>query len=85
MANWVFEIASKRVDNELELIDLLDYPLPHPDEPMPPSLGKHQNQHTKDWAVTISRFDGYNFRDDRSSNLQETGSPIPRGSPSRSR
>ena len=61
VANWVFEVASKRTDGEFELIDLVDYPLPHLDEPMPPSLGQYQNQHTKDWAATISRFDGFVF------------------------
>jgi NAD(P)H-dependent FMN reductase len=61
VANWVFDVASKRTDAEFELIDLADYPLPHLDEPMPPSLGQYQNQHTKDWAATISRFDGYVF------------------------
>jgi NAD(P)H-dependent FMN reductase len=61
VANWVFDVASKRTDAEFELIDLVDYPLPHLDEPMPPSMGQYQNQHTKDWAATISRFDGYVF------------------------
>jgi NAD(P)H-dependent FMN reductase len=61
VANWVFEIASKRTDADFELVDLVDYPLPHLDEPMPPSLGQYQNQHTKDWAATISRFDAFIF------------------------
>jgi NAD(P)H-dependent FMN reductase len=61
VANWVLEVASKRTDGEFELIDLVDYPLPHLDEPMPPSMGQYQNQHTKDWAATISRFDGFVF------------------------
>jgi NAD(P)H-dependent FMN reductase len=61
VANWVNDVASKRTDAEFELIDLVDYPLPHLDEPMPPSLGQYQNQHTKDWAATISRFDGFVF------------------------
>jgi NAD(P)H-dependent FMN reductase len=61
VANWVYDVASKRTDGEFELIDLVDYPLPHLDEPMPPSLGQYQNQHTKDWAATIARFDGFVF------------------------
>jgi NAD(P)H-dependent FMN reductase len=59
VANWVLEIANKRADASFELIDLADYPLPHLDEIMSPSLGQYQNQHTKDWAATISGFDGY--------------------------
>jgi NAD(P)H-dependent FMN reductase len=61
VAQWVLEVASKRADADFELIDLVDYPLPHLDEPMPPSLGQYRNQHTKDWAATISRFDGFIF------------------------
>jgi NAD(P)H-dependent FMN reductase len=61
VAKWVLEVANNRADAEFELIDLADYPLPHLDEPMPPSMGQYQNQHTKDWAATISRFDGYIF------------------------
>nr|WP_200835309.1 hypothetical protein [Parafrankia sp. Ea1.12] len=40
MAKWVFDVASKRTDAEFELVDLLDYPLPHLDEPLPPSPGQ---------------------------------------------
>jgi NAD(P)H-dependent FMN reductase len=61
VASWVLDVASKRTDAEFELIDLVDYPLPHLDEPMPPSFGQYQNQHTKDWAASISRFDGSVF------------------------
>jgi NAD(P)H-dependent FMN reductase len=53
--------ASRRSDAEFELIDLADYPLPHLDEPLPPSMGQYQNAHTREWAATIGRFDGYVF------------------------
>jgi len=59
VARWVLEIASRREDAEFELVDLRDYPLPHLDEPMPPSLGQYQNEHTKQWADTIASFDGF--------------------------
>jgi NAD(P)H-dependent FMN reductase len=61
VARWVLEVASQRTDADFELIDLVDHPLPHLDEPMPSSMGQYQNQHTKDWAATISRFDGFVF------------------------
>jgi NAD(P)H-dependent FMN reductase len=61
VAKWVHEVASKRTDAEFELIDLVDYPLPHLDEPLPAAMGQYQNQHTKDWAATISAFDGFIF------------------------
>jgi NAD(P)H-dependent FMN reductase len=39
VAKWVYETASGRSDAEFELVDLRDYPLPHLDEPLPPSMG----------------------------------------------
>jgi hypothetical protein len=36
---WVLDIASRRDDEEFELIDVRDYSLPHIDEPTPPSMG----------------------------------------------
>jgi NAD(P)H-dependent FMN reductase len=61
VAQWVMDKANRRNDASFELIDLADYPLPHLDEPLPPSMGQYQNQHTLDWAATISRFDGFIF------------------------
>ena len=45
---------SRRSDAEYELVDLRDYPLPHLDEPLPPSFGQYQNEHTKAWADKIA-------------------------------
>ena len=59
VARWVFGIASRRDDAEFELVDLRDYPLPHLDEPMPPSLGQYAHDHTKEWAQKIASFDGF--------------------------
>jgi NAD(P)H-dependent FMN reductase len=59
VADWVYENASGRDDAEFELVDLRDYPLPHLDEPLPPSLGQYQNDHTKEWAEKIASFDGF--------------------------
>jgi NADPH-dependent FMN reductase len=50
VARWVFDLASERDDAEYELVDLRDYPLPHLDEPLPPSFGQYANDHTKEWA-----------------------------------
>jgi len=61
VARWVMEEAGQRTDAEFELVDLADYPLPHLDEPLPPSMGQYQNAHTQQWAATIARFDGYVF------------------------
>src|SRR4051794_27257584 len=59
VADWVFKIASRRRDAEFELVDLRDHPLPHLDEPLPPSFGRYQNDHTKQWAAKIASFDGF--------------------------
>jgi NAD(P)H-dependent FMN reductase len=61
VARWVHEIAARRTDAEFELVDLRDYPLPHLDEPLPPSMGQYQNEHTKQWAEKIASFDGFVF------------------------
>ena len=59
VARWVQDIASRRSDAEYELVDLRDYPLPHLDEPLPPSMGQYQGEHTKAWAAKIASFDGF--------------------------
>lgn len=59
VARWVKDVASARTDAEFDLIDLAQVALPLLDEPMPPSLGIYSQQHTLDWAATISRFDGF--------------------------
>lgn len=59
VAGWVLDHAKQRGDAEFDLVDLRDYPLPHLDEPVPPSMGQYQNDHTKQWAAKISSFDGF--------------------------
>ena len=43
------------------LVDLIDFPLPHLDEPIPPSAGRYVGEHTKAWADTIASYDGFVF------------------------
>ena len=59
VAKWVYDIASRRGDAEFELVDLRDYPLPHLDEPLSPSFGQYQHEHTRAWADKIASFDGF--------------------------
>jgi NAD(P)H-dependent FMN reductase len=59
VAQWVLETASQRDDAEFELVDLRDYPLPHLDEPLPPSMGQYANDHTKEWSQKVASFDGF--------------------------
>lgn len=61
VADWVLSRAAARTGAEYELVDLADYPLPHLDEPMPPSLGSYAGEHTKAWAAKIAGYDGFIF------------------------
>ena len=61
VGQWVFEVARRRTDAQFELIDLLEANLPLLDEPIPPSMGRYQKEHTKRWAAVIGRFDGFVF------------------------
>ncbi|NYJ03505.1 NAD(P)H-dependent FMN reductase [Nocardioides thalensis] len=60
VADWVMKQAASRPAT-YELIDLRDHPLPLLDEPIPPSMGQYQNEHTKAWAEVIAPYDGYVF------------------------
>ena len=61
VARWVHDLAVKRGDAEFELIDLADVDLPLFDEPFTPMMGHYTRPHTKTWAATIARFDGFVF------------------------
>lgn len=61
VGRWVYEHASKRKDAEFQLVDLKEYNLPLLDEPVPPSMGKYSNEHTKRWAAKIAEFDAFIF------------------------
>lgn len=59
--NWVYDIAKQRADAEFELVDIADYDLPLLNEPIPPSMGQYQHEHTKRWAAKIASFDAFVF------------------------
>src|SRR5690349_22651620 len=59
VAKWVLDVAKQRSDAEFELVDLLDYKLPHLDEAMPPAMGQYSQPHTQEWAAKIASFDGF--------------------------
>ena len=61
VARWVFEHASKREGVEYELVDLLEWNLPHLDEALPAAMGQYAGEHTKAWAAKIAEFDGFLF------------------------
>jgi NAD(P)H-dependent FMN reductase len=61
VADWVVERAQGRSGATYELVDLLDHPLPHLDEPKPASMGHYEHEHTKAWSAVIAGFDGFVF------------------------
>lgn len=59
VARWVVDQARNRPDADFTLVDLADHPLPFLDEKVPPSMGRYEHEHTKEWARLIDSFDGY--------------------------
>lgn len=60
-AQWIFDLATKRDDLDVELLDLRDYPLPFFDEPLPPGLAKdnYDNPVVVQWRDKILEADGF--------------------------
>ncbi len=56
VADWVIDQATGRPAS-YELLDLVDYPLPHFDEVKRPMLGEYANAHTKEWAAVVAQYD----------------------------
>jgi NAD(P)H-dependent FMN reductase len=61
VGRWVHELARTRSDAEFELVDLAEVGLPLLDEPVPPLQDRYSKEHTKRWAATVARFDGFVF------------------------
>lgn len=60
-ATWIYQEAQKLPGVEVELVDLLDYPLPFYDEAMTPAMlkGNYTNEMAKKWAAKMGEGDGY--------------------------
>jgi NAD(P)H-dependent FMN reductase len=60
-SQWIFELAKKRADLDVELLDLRDYPLPFFEEPLPPGLAKdaYENPIVVKWREKIREADGF--------------------------
>ncbi|NUS36334.1 MAG: NAD(P)H-dependent oxidoreductase, partial [Pseudarthrobacter sp.] len=61
VAEWVLERAGAHGGAEFGMLDVADFDLPLLDEPLPPSLGNYQQEHTKKWAAAVEAFDGFIF------------------------
>jgi NAD(P)H-dependent FMN reductase len=60
-AQWILDIAAKRGDVDLELIDLRDFPLPFFDEVASNAWAPTQNEIGVRWQKKVGEFDGYIF------------------------
>ncbi|MEU8380919.1 NAD(P)H-dependent oxidoreductase [Streptosporangium sp. NPDC048865] len=63
VADWVMAQAAGRAGAEYELLDLVDFPLPHLDEPVSAKAGPglYSKDHTKAWASKVAEYDAYVF------------------------
>lgn len=61
VADWIVDRAGARTAAEYDLVDLLDWPLPSMDEPLPPFMGQYRGAHTRTWAAKVAEYDGYVF------------------------
>lgn len=63
VADWVLAQAATRTGADYELVDLIDYPLPHLDEPISAKAGsaRYSQSHTRAWAAKIAAYDGFVF------------------------
>jgi NAD(P)H-dependent FMN reductase len=60
-AQWIAEIAKKRGDFAVELIDLKDYPMPLFDEAASPLYGRSESDVARRWQKKMAEFDAYVF------------------------
>ena len=60
-AQWIKDIASRRDDLTLEVLDLLEYPVPFFDEVASNAWAPSQNPVAQRWQKKVAEFDGYIF------------------------
>jgi NAD(P)H-dependent FMN reductase len=58
---WVADIARKRGDFDVEIVDLRDYPLPLFAEPVSPAYGASKDENAQRWQKKVAQFDAYIF------------------------
>lgn len=56
---WIKEIAEKRGDFEVEVLDLRDFPLPFFNEPKSPAWGPSENEVAQRWQGKVAEMDGF--------------------------
>ena len=58
-AKWINEIAGKREEFDVELLDLRDWPMPFFNEEMSPAWGPSKNEVALRWQKKIDSLDGF--------------------------
>jgi NAD(P)H-dependent FMN reductase len=58
-AKWIHEIAAKRDEFDVELLDLRDWPMPFFDEATSPAWGPSKNEVAQRWQKKIDSLDGF--------------------------
>lgn len=60
-ATWIAEIARKRGDLDIEIVDLRDYPMPFFDEERSPAWAPSKNEAARLWQKKVAELDGFIF------------------------
>jgi NAD(P)H-dependent FMN reductase len=60
-AGWIRDIASRRDDMTVELVDLRDYPMPFFDEPASNAHTPSRNEVARRWQAKVGSLDGFIF------------------------
>ena len=60
-AHWMLDVAKKRTDMSVELVDLRDYNLPLFNEMASNAWMPSQDEHAVKWQKKLAEFDGYIF------------------------
>jgi NAD(P)H-dependent FMN reductase len=58
-AKWIKELAEKRGDIEIEMLDLRDWPLPFFEEEMSPAYAPSKNEVAQRWQRKVDSLDGF--------------------------
>ncbi len=59
VAHWFLQHAGQRPEFTVELVDLVDWPLPFIDTPVPPAMRESEHPRTRAWAQKVASADGY--------------------------
>ncbi|MGN6550839.1 MAG: NADPH-dependent FMN reductase [Pararhizobium sp.] len=60
-AKWIAELAAKRGDLDVEIVDLVDYPMPFFEEATSPAYAPPANAVARKWASKVDSLDGFIF------------------------